>query len=56
MGFQGPGRLGRQFLLVDDNPEAVRVMARRLAPYAPELVGCDAILKDLDLEPSLFVP
>jgi site-specific DNA-methyltransferase (adenine-specific) len=32
-------RNGRGFLLVDSNPEAARVMARRLAPCGPECVG-----------------
>lgn len=48
--FAGSGTLGeaaarndRDFLLVDESPEAVRVMARRLAPWSPELIGCDGI-------------
>jgi site-specific DNA-methyltransferase (adenine-specific) len=32
-------RNGRGFVLVDDNPEAVRVAAARLAPFDPECVG-----------------
>jgi len=32
---------GRRFLLVDSNREAIEVMARRLARFEPELVGCD---------------
>jgi site-specific DNA-methyltransferase (adenine-specific) len=32
---------GRGFLLVDDNPEAVRVAAKRLARFEPELVTFD---------------
>ena len=32
---------GRRFLLVDNNPEAVSVMARRLRAYRPELEGCE---------------
>jgi site-specific DNA-methyltransferase (adenine-specific) len=40
---EAAARLGRQYLLVDDNPEAVRVMARRLAWDDPELVGCDGL-------------
>jgi site-specific DNA-methyltransferase (adenine-specific) len=35
--------LGRRYLLVDSNPEAVAVMARRLAWDAPELVGCEEL-------------
>ncbi|TAH36393.1 MAG: site-specific DNA-methyltransferase [Planctomycetota bacterium] len=30
--------LGRRFLLVDDNPEALAIMRRRLAPYLPQAV------------------
>jgi site-specific DNA-methyltransferase (adenine-specific) len=30
--------LNRRFILVDDNPEAIAVMRRRLAPFAPEFV------------------
>jgi site-specific DNA-methyltransferase (adenine-specific) len=36
---EAAARHGREFVLIDQNPEAVRVMARRLAPYGPELVG-----------------
>jgi site-specific DNA-methyltransferase (adenine-specific) len=32
---------GRGFVLVDDNPEAVRIAASRLARFAPEHVGFD---------------
>ncbi len=38
---ESAARNGRGFVLVDHNPEAVRVMERRLAPYAPELSGDD---------------
>ena len=31
-------RLGRRFLLIDHNPEALAVMRRRLAPYTPEII------------------
>ena len=36
---EAAARLGRDFLLVDNNPEAVQVMARRLAWAGPECVG-----------------
>ncbi len=48
--FAGSGTTGeaaarhdRGFVLVDDNPEAAEIMARRLATFAPEQVGfsCD---------------
>ena len=38
---EAAARLGRDYLLVDDNPEAVRVMARRLAWSAPEVIGAE---------------
>jgi site-specific DNA-methyltransferase (adenine-specific) len=34
---------GRQFILVDQNPEAVRVMAKRLAVYRPTFVNFDPL-------------
>jgi site-specific DNA-methyltransferase (adenine-specific) len=49
--FAGSGTTGeaaarndRGYLLVDSNPEAIGVMARRLAWDAPEFVGCEGIL------------
>ena len=43
--FAGSGSFGeaaarndRSFVLVDDNPEAIRIMADRLARFGPELV------------------
>ena len=41
---EAAARHGRSYLLVDSNPEAIRVMARRLAWDEPEFVGCDEIL------------
>jgi site-specific DNA-methyltransferase (adenine-specific) len=35
---EAAARLGRDYLLVDENPEAVRVMAERLAWDGPEVV------------------
>jgi site-specific DNA-methyltransferase (adenine-specific) len=40
---EAAARLGRGYLLVDDNPEAIRVMARRLAWDKPDLLGCEGI-------------
>lgn len=37
------GALGRDFFLVDDNPEAIRIMCRRLAMHSPRLVGCEGL-------------
>jgi site-specific DNA-methyltransferase (adenine-specific) len=39
---EAAARHGRGFVLVDQNPEAVRIMAGRLAAYAPELVELSA--------------
>ena len=48
--FAGSGTLGeaaakhdRDYLLIDNNPEALQVMIRRLSPTNPELVGCEAL-------------
>ena len=38
---EAAARLGREFLLIDDNPRAVRIMAERLAFAHPEVVGLD---------------
>jgi site-specific DNA-methyltransferase (adenine-specific) len=38
---EAAARNGRGYLLVDDNPEAVRVMAARLAWDEPELIGIE---------------
>ena len=52
--FAGSGTTGeaaakhnRRFLLVDDNPDAITVMAKRLAPYTPNFAGCESILTPL---------
>jgi len=37
---EAAARNGRSFLLVDSNPEAVEVMATRLAPYGPRVESC----------------
>ncbi len=38
---EAAARLGRRFTLVDDNPEALAVMRRRLAPHAPTYLDAD---------------
>ena len=47
--FAGSGTLGeaaakhgRDYLLIDNNPEAIQTMTRRLAPTNPDITGCDA--------------
>jgi site-specific DNA-methyltransferase (adenine-specific) len=49
--FAGSGTLGeaaakhgRDFYLVDNNPEAIAVMARRLARFDPTFVSCETVL------------
>ncbi len=37
---EAAARLGRGFILIDNNPEAIRVMRKRLAPYDPECLAC----------------
>ena len=34
---------GRRFIMVDNSPEAIRVMAGRLAAYNPQFEGCEGI-------------
>jgi len=41
---EAAARQGRDFWLVDDNPEAIRVMARRLARYGVEFENCEGLL------------
>ena len=45
---EAAARLGRDFLLIDNNPDAIRVMAKRLAEYGVELVGCDEPIRPED--------
>ncbi len=51
--FAGSGTLGeaaakndRGWLLIDNNAEAIKVMAQRLAVYKPEFVNCEEIIND----------
>jgi site-specific DNA-methyltransferase (adenine-specific) len=43
---EAAARNGRDFTLIDDNVEAVRIMATRLASARPELVGFDVPAKE----------
>ena len=38
---EAAARHGRSCLLVDNNPEAVRIMTRRLARFGPEVEGVE---------------
>lgn len=42
---EAAARLGRDFVLVDNNPEAIAVMVHRLREYNPELINCEKILE-----------
>jgi site-specific DNA-methyltransferase (adenine-specific) len=48
---EAAARLGRQFILVDSNPEAVEIAARRLAPFGCECVGFSAPAVDNQQSP-----
>ncbi len=48
-------RHGRQFLLIDSNPEAVIMMARRLIYAKPELIGFETTDKDVAPRQGVFV-
>jgi len=43
---EAAARNGRDFFLVDNNQEAIRVMARRLARFNPRLLGCEGLTLD----------
>ncbi len=50
---EAAARLGRQFLLVDNNPDAITVMATRLAHYGVEFIGCEDILESVEFRSPL---
>ncbi len=50
---EAAARNGRDWVLIDNNPEAIRVMADRLALYKPELVGCEGIVAEPIPDPQL---
>ena len=50
---EAAARNGRDFVLVDNNPEAIRIMAGRLARFGPRLVGCDGIVECPAAQPQL---
>ncbi len=45
---EAAARLGRDFILIDHSPEAIRVMAKRLAPYGVE---CETVVGGVDADP-----
>lgn len=40
---EAAARLGRRFVLIDNNPDAIAIMAHRLAFAQPEVVGMEAV-------------
>ncbi len=49
--FAGSGTLGdaaarasRDYVLIDNNPDAIKVMAKRLRSYKPEMVNCEHLI------------
>ena len=52
---EAAAKLGREYILIDNNPEAVQVMTKRLASTRPELIGFE-ILGDIEFggQGSLF--
>jgi len=47
---EAAGRLGRDFILIDNNPQAIAVIARRLREYGPELINCEQVLERLEVD------
>ena len=50
---EAAARLGRDYILIDNSPEAVEIMAMRLADFAPECVNFVPPMKG-ELQASLF--
>ena len=51
---EAAARLGRDFIMIDDNPDAIRVMSKRLAPYGVEFDGCESLVLPEEDQPTLF--
>lgn len=51
---EAAARNGRDFIVVDNNPEAIDVMINRLAPFEPELVNCEGFTAKPAAQASLF--
>ena len=59
--FAGSGSFGeaaarnrRDFVLVDNNPDAVRIMADRLGRFGPDLVNCEGVVERSVSQPQLL--
>ena len=50
---EAAARHGRDFVLVDDNPEAIRIMLKRLARYAPETENWSETVPVPETQPTL---
>ncbi len=51
---EAAARLDRDFILIDNNPQAIRVMAKRLSKHGAEFEGCEEVLESVELERTLF--
>jgi site-specific DNA-methyltransferase (adenine-specific) len=51
---EAAGANGRDFILIDSNPDATEVMAKRLARFLPECVGFESEYVDCEKKSSLF--
>ena len=49
---EAAARLGRDFIMIDDNPDAIRVMSKRLAPYGVDFDGCESLVLHDDDQPT----
>jgi site-specific DNA-methyltransferase (adenine-specific) len=50
---EAAARLGRRFVLVDNHPDAIRIMAQRLAFANPEVVGMEVEIPNNSVFPQL---
>ena len=50
---EAAARHGREFVLVDNNPEAVRIMLKRLARYRPEVEDWNEAIPAPETQPTL---
>ena len=52
---EAAAKFGREFVLIDDNPESIRVMVKRLTGCQPELINCkDIVDEGLGAQRTLF--
>jgi site-specific DNA-methyltransferase (adenine-specific) len=50
---EAAARLGRRFVLIDNHPDAIRIMAERLAFANPEVVGMEVEIPNNSVFPQL---